>query len=117
MLPQMCESHPDALLLVDEDGRIVSANQQAERLFGYPGDGLSGLSIEQLLPESLRESHRALRAGFMANPQLRPMGGSMLSLIGQGRDGQQFPVEIALSPIPYEGGIREPLIVAWQEAI
>ena len=106
MLPQMCESHPDALLLVDEDGRIVSANQQAERLFGYPGDGLSGLSIEQLLPESLRESHRALRAGFMANPQLRPMGGSMMSLIGQGRDGQQFPVEIALSPIPYEGGIR-----------
>jgi len=106
MLPYMCESHPDALLLVDEAGRIVSANQRAERLFGYVEGGLSGLSVEQLLPEGMRDSHRALRAGYMANPQLRPMGGSMPSLIGQASDGQQFPVEIALSPITTEDGLR-----------
>lgn len=106
MLPQMCDSHPDALLLVDDSGCIVSANQQAERLFGYPAGGLSGLSVEQLMPESMREAHRGLRAGYMADPQLRPMGGSMMSLIGQGRDGQQFPVEIALSPIQDDDGVR-----------
>lgn len=106
MLPQMCESHPDALLLVDDGGRIVSANQQAELLFGYPGNGLSGLNIEQLMPESMRESHRALRAGYMRSPQLRAMGGSIMSLIGQGRDGKQFPVEIALSPIQDADGVR-----------
>nr|MBP8098505.1 PAS domain S-box protein [Arenimonas sp.] len=106
MFPPMFDSLPDALLLVDDGGRIVSANQQAERLFGYPGSDLAGQSIELLLPEAMRDAHRALRAGYMRNPQLRPMGGSVSSLIGQGRDGQLFPVEISLSPIPGDDGVR-----------
>jgi len=106
MFPLMFDSLPDALLLVDDGGRIVLANQQAERLFGYPKHELAGQGIELLLPEGMRDAHRALRAGYMRNPQLRPMGGSVTRLIGQGRDGQLFPVEISLSPITGDDGVQ-----------
>ena len=97
--PQLFEAVPDALVVVDDLGSIVRANHQAERLFGYPPGGLIGLELEALMPEGARERHRAHRADFTANPRLRPMGTSIMSLVGQRLDGRQFPVEIALSTL------------------
>jgi PAS domain S-box-containing protein len=108
-LPGLFEAVPDALIVVDGDGRIVQANGQAERLFGYPQGALAKVAIEQLIPESARERHRAHRARYMVQPHVRPMGVTGQSLIGQRLDGAQFPVEIALSPI---GGDREPRYLA-----
>ena len=106
MFPQLFDSVPDALIVVDGEGRIVLANPQAERLFGYPPQGLEQLLIEALMPEGARERHRAHRAGYMRQPRIRPMGGSGQALTGQRRDGRQFPVEIALSPIRTGGAPR-----------
>lgn len=100
------EAVPDALVLVDGSGRITRVNSHAERLFGYPPGTLTGLQIEVLIPETARERHRAHRANYMANPRVRPMGDSDQALVGQRRDGHQFPVEIALSPIVGEDGPR-----------
>ncbi len=97
---------PDAMLVVDGEGRIVLANPQAEQLFGYTETGLAGLRVEDLMPEAVRGRHDAQRASYMANPRLRPMGSSGQSLIGQRRDGGQFPVEIALAPIRTAEGQR-----------
>ena len=106
MFPQLFDSVPDALIIVDEQGRIVMANQNAERLFGYPAQGLSGLTVEDLVPEGARDRHRAHRADYMQHSRVRPMGSANMTLIGQRRDGQQFPVEIALSPVESEEGLR-----------
>ena len=106
VFPQLFESVPDALIVVDENGRIALANHQAERLFGYPAGGLSGLSIEQLIPEDARARHRNHRARYMQSPRIRPMGGAGMALVGQRRDGAQFPVEIALSPLVMDEGIH-----------
>lgn len=107
MFPQLFDSIPDALIVVDGGGgRIVIANPQAERLFGYPSHGLEGLRIEVLMPQGVRDRHRAHRAGYMASPRIRPMGDTSQVLTGQRRDGQQFPVEIALSPIQDDEGKR-----------
>lgn len=92
------ETAPDATIVVDRDGRIVLANAQADRLFGYEGDGLRGNLVEMLLPHAVRAGHGAHRARFMANPRLRPMGGGF-ELVGMRRDGSEFPVEISLSPV------------------
>lgn len=104
--PGLFEAVPDALVVVDRSGRIVQANGQAERLFGYPPGGLNQISIEQLIPESARERHRSHRAHYMDRPHVRPMGVSGQSLIGQRLDGRRFPVEIALSPIEGDQGPR-----------
>ena len=48
MFPQLFDTVPDALVVVDGAGLIAMANRQAERLFGYPPAGLTGLPVEQL---------------------------------------------------------------------
>ena len=92
------ETAPDATIVVDRAGRIVLANAQAERLFGYDDGSLAGRTVEALLPEALRVGHVAHRSRFMDNPRLRPMGAGF-ELTGMRRDGTEFPVEISLSPV------------------
>ncbi|HEY0662225.1 MAG TPA: PAS domain S-box protein [Lysobacter sp.] len=104
--PQLFDTVPDALVVVDDGGRIVQANRQAEHLFGYAEHGLTGLAVEQLMPEGVRDRHHSHRAGYMASPRIRPMGGSGMALVGQRKDGGQFPVEIALSPLQTDEGLR-----------
>lgn len=97
---------PDALIVVDGQGRIAMANRQAEHLFGFDAGELAGVEIEMLLPEEARGRHRGYRAGYMAKPHLRPMGATGQTLVGLRRDGSRFPVEIALSPIDSDAGPR-----------
>ena len=100
------EAVPDALVLVDETGRITRVNSHAEHLFGYAPGTLAGLQIEALVPEAARDRHRRHRASYMAGPRVRPMGATDQALVGQRLDGHQFPVEIALSPIVGNAGPR-----------
>lgn len=92
------ETAPDAMIVVARDGLIMLANPQAARLFGYPPGALTGQPVELLMPEQVRDRHHAHRAGYMERPRERPMGAGQ-ELVGRRRDGGQFPVEIALSPI------------------
>jgi protein-histidine pros-kinase len=97
------ESAPDAMIIIDHFGKITVVNEQTEKMFGYTRRQLLGEEVEMLLPEDLRERHISHRAGFAANPQLRPMGGD-LELFGRRSDGSLFPVEISLSPFTSASG-------------
>ncbi|MEQ9562762.1 MAG: PAS domain S-box protein, partial [Woeseiaceae bacterium] len=99
----LLESAPDAMIIVDKDGRIAIANGQAIRMFGYPRDELIGLPIEALMPASAREAHKQHRANFLRQPRLRRMGVGM-ELAGRRADGSTFPVEISLSPVTSAAG-------------
>lgn len=92
------ETAPDAMIVVAHDGRIVLANPQAARLFGYAPDELAGQPVELLMPEQVRDCHHAHRAGYMERPRERPMGAGQ-ELVGRRHDGTLFAVEIALSPV------------------
>jgi PAS domain S-box-containing protein len=82
------------------------ANQHATRLFGYPDNGLVGLPVEALVPEDVRTRHRNFRVGYMQQPRVRPMGSGGMTLVGRRRDGELFPVEIALSPLESDLGVH-----------
>ncbi|MDH4094846.1 MAG: PAS domain S-box protein [Betaproteobacteria bacterium] len=92
------DTAPDAILVIEGDGRIVLANAQAERMFGIPRGELLGLQIEALVPERLREAHAARREAYARAPQARHMGAGP-PLYALRRDGTEFPVEIALGPV------------------
>jgi protein-histidine pros-kinase len=94
----LLESAPDAIVIVDADGRIVLVNRQTERLFGYAREELIGQPVEMLVPERFRAAHLAYRDGYAAKPRTRPMGIG-LALFGRRKDGAEFPVEISLSPL------------------
>ncbi|WP_342247151.1 response regulator [Pseudomonas sp. OTU5201] len=92
------EASPNAIVLVDTQGRIAMVNRQTEQLFGHSRQEMLGSPVEMLLPEALREAHVALREGFQRKPEQRRMGNNR-ELFGQHRDGRQIPLEVGLSPI------------------
>ena len=100
----LLETAPDAMVCVDADGRIALVNAQTERLFGYGRDELVGQPVEILVPDAARDAHPGHRAGYVTDPQHRPMGAGM-ELAGRRRDGTTFPAEISLSAIGTEEGI------------
>lgn len=101
MFHDLLEAAPDAMVIVGPDGRIALANAQTDRMFGYPREDLIGREIEMLVPPRFRGKHIRYRAGFLADPALRPMGGG-LDLWGLRCDGTEFPIDISLSPLLIE---------------
>lgn len=100
----LLEAAPDAIVIVDEQGRIDLVNAQAEEMFGYRRAELVGCSIELLVPERARGVHAGHRQDYLRSARIRPMGAG-LALNARRKDGSEFPVEISLSPLRTEAGV------------
>ena len=103
-IERLLEALPDAVVIVDAEGRIVYANALLEALSGYRREELHGQLIERLVPERFRNLHTSHRRSYVANPRARPMGVN-LDIYLRRSDGTEFPADIALSPLPTASGM------------
>ena len=97
-LIHLLDISPDALLIVDREGTMVMANEQAAAQFGYRREELQQQPLEMLLPEHLHAMHVAHREHYFTTPRTRSMGAG-LQLFGRHKDGTEFQVDISLRPV------------------
>ncbi len=97
------ESAAHGIVVVGRDGRIVNANAQVERIFGYSRFELLDQSVEVLLPERLREVHVARRNNYLKSECVSATV-RRSDLVGRRKDGSEFPVEISLGCVESESG-------------
>jgi formate hydrogenlyase transcriptional activator len=90
------DQFPHGLLILGEEATVLSANHQAELVFGYNAGDMTGLPINSLLPEQSQIVHRDLWAEFLKAPESRRMGADR-TVGGVRRDGVIVPLEIGLS--------------------
>ncbi len=89
------QSANDAIILSDEQGRIVSWNQAASALFGYTHAEVCGLPLTHLMPERYREAHTRGMARLRATGVSHVMG-KTVELHGLRNNGSEFPLELSL---------------------
>lgn len=98
----LLESAPDAMVITNSKGEIIIVNEQTETCFGYKRDEIIGKDIEILIPDRFHQRHIRHRTGYVSNSKVRPMGEGM-DLFGKKKVGNEFPVEISLSPLKISG--------------
>lgn len=106
----LLESAPDAIIVVNREGKILIANRAVELMFGYTRAEILGCPVESLIPEQFRVAHQQRREGFIRAPHTRAMG-SGLEIRGRRKDGSEFPADVALGISEGEGGMEVMAIV------
>jgi PAS domain S-box-containing protein len=100
----LLEAAPDAMVVVNQDGRIVLLNVQAEKQFGYRRDELVGQLVTNIIPEGFAERLIADRLRSAEDAQTQQIG-TGIELSAHRKDGSEFPIEIMLSPLESDEGV------------
>ena len=96
------DAAPNAMVMVDDRGKIALVNSQTERLFGYLRQELVDREVGMLAPRD-RSKHPQYWPDLLSEPRSQPMGAGR-ELYGLRKDGSEFPVEIGVAPIETERG-------------
>lgn len=98
LLESIYEHATIGILASNKKGQIIMANQYAVDTFGYTEeDELLSLCIEDLIPARFHRNHVQNREGYLKNASTRGMGVGR-DLYGKRKNGDEFPVEVSLSP-------------------
>src|SRR6266487_2036649 len=100
----LLESAPDAMVIVNHEGKVVLVNSQAVTLFGWKREELLDQKIEMLMPERFRKVHPGHRTGCFTTPKPRATAVD-LELYGLRKDGSEFP----LGHVPNRAREEKPL--------
>ncbi|MGD1089155.1 MAG: CHASE3 domain-containing protein [Verrucomicrobiota bacterium] len=103
-LDRLLGSMPDALVIVNTEGKIVSSNAHTEKLFGYSGRELQGESMALLVPERFRKTQRQYYATHFSQRGGR-VPETTMELCGLHKDGREFPIEVSTKTLAAEKGL------------
>ncbi|MCH7863957.1 MAG: CHASE domain-containing protein, partial [Proteobacteria bacterium] len=92
----------DGIITIDERGTIHSANPAAERIFEYAEEDLIGQNVNTLAAEPYRSAHDSYLANYLTSGEKKIIG-KVRELVGQRRNGQHFPLELAVSELQVGG--------------
>lgn len=116
---EVVQTAPDAIILSDGDGRILSWNGAAERLFGYAPDEVLGRHLVMLMPERYHAAHQRALERLRETGDFR-LRGKIVTMHGLHKDGHEFPIEMSLSSWVSDGQrfhcgiVRD--VTAWKES-
>ena len=97
-LRSIMQTVPDAMIIIDERGRIESLSTTAERLFGYSMAELAGRNVSQLMPSPDREQHDAYLKRYLTTGERRIIGIGRI-VVGQRKDGTTFPMHLTVGEL------------------
>lgn len=101
LLARLYDSLPDGAVLTNTAGEILRANDQTEKMFGYSRSELLGRPAETLVSEHFRPIYaKCIGINRFVTPE--PSGQNICELRARRKDGTEFPVEAAFSPIDTE---------------
>ena len=103
-LDRLLGSMPDALVIVNAEGKIVGSNAHTEKLFGYSDRELQGESMALLVPERFRKNPRQYYAAYFSQRGGRVPEMTM-ELCALHKDGREFPIEVSTKPLAGEKGL------------
>lgn len=101
----MVEAAPDAVVIANTEGCIELVNAQAERLFGYARDALIGQPLTCLMPERFHHAHQEGLERVAGGGEQRVIG-RVVELVGQRKDGTEFPLELSLASTVVDQGYQ-----------
>lgn len=96
------DAAPCSMIMVNQDGKIILANQKTEQIFGYMKEEIIDKNIETLVPDETKLQHPTFVKSYILDPKPRGMGLGR-ELFGRHKSGKQIPVEIGLQPIFFDG--------------
>ena len=94
---------PDAVIVVDQDAKMLAANLQVHSTFGYQPHELVGKKLSMLLPERFKKIHNEQFLEYLENPVKRRMGRADLALFGLQKCGDEIDIDVALAPAEISG--------------
>jgi PAS domain S-box-containing protein len=100
---QILDSLPDSVIIIDAGGIIHSANAAVQGLFGHAPDALLGQDIARLLPAAERDRHQSYVERYLNNGVPRMLGQGPREVMACRSDGSEFPVEISVSELRWDG--------------
>jgi len=97
LLRTIIDSSKDAIIAIDEQGRITLFNPAAAAMFGIEAEAMVGQGLHRLMPEEYRDHHQEYVSGYFATGKPDVAIGNTVELLAVRSDGTQFPIELSLS--------------------
>ena len=102
-LAGIVESAMDAIITVDDTGRVLVFNDAAASMFGWTAQQMTGQSLDRLIPARFASGHLTAITRFGEGAASRRSMGRAGEIAGVRADGSEFPVEASISHVEVDG--------------